>query len=111
MADALGQLAVACFGGAFGQSRGQQRAHHLRVAAQAGQANSGRELARRQVHDEQAARGGRLDGADPVLCMSRRTARGSKMMSGKVARLDEARADGGQDCRWETRLPGRCPRP
>ena len=104
MADALGQLAVACFGGTFGHG-GQQRAHHLRVAAQAGQANGSSELARRQVHNEQAACRGRLDGADPVLRMLAQAMaleqanhrQGQQDDERQVARLDEACADGSQD--------------
>ena len=104
VADALGQLAVARFGGAFGHG-GQQRAHHLRVAAQAGQANGGGELARSQVHDEQAACRGRPDGADPVLCVLAQAMalqqanhrQGQQDDERQVARLDKARADGGED--------------
>lgn len=66
VAGALRQLAVAVFRCPF-RHRRQQRPHHLRMPAQAGQPHRRGNLAHEQVYDQQTAGGGAFDLGDPRL--------------------------------------------
>ncbi|MNL28400.1 hypothetical protein D3C87_1500410 [compost metagenome] len=104
LAHRLGQVPEAVLGRALGH-RGQQRTHHLRMPAQAGQPHGGGQLAHGEVDDQQAANRGRGDARDPRLRVLpqavalKQADHGQRQQDDQrqVACLDEGRADCGED--------------